>query len=104
MKTRNKIIIYNNNREIEADIIKSPVKDKKLRAIFNYKGKLRKIDFGDIDYEHYYDKTGLYKDKNHNNKYRQKNYLKRSMNIKADNKPTYNDPLSPNYWSINILW
>lgn len=48
-------------------IIFKPSKDGKSKytAFFKEDGKDKKIKFGAIDYEHYYDKLGYYKSKNH---------------------------------------
>ena len=77
-------------------------KNKKLMVVVNNK----KIHFGDIRYEHYYDKTELLNKKlNHNDKKRQTNYLKRSKGIiNKKGELTYLNPLSPNYHSIRVLW
>ena len=77
-------------------------KNKKLMVVINDK----KIHFGDIRYEHYYDKTELLNKKlNHNDKKRQTNYLKRSKGIiNKKGELTYLNPLSPNYHSIRVLW
>lgn len=80
----------------------SPNKNKKLRVVVN--GKT--IDFGDVNYEHYFDKTGLLDKKlNHNDKERRKQYLARAMNIVDKNgKKTEADPTSANYHAIRVLW
>jgi hypothetical protein len=75
---------------------------KKLFTIVNDK----KIYFGDTNYQHYYDKTGLLsKSTNHLDKKRQEAYFKRASKIKdkAGNL-TANDPNSPNYHSLRIIW
>ena len=77
-------------------------KGKKLMVVV--KGKT--IHFGDVNYKHFNDKTGLLdKDLNHNDRKRQENYLKRSKAIK-DKKGnlTYKNPLSANYHAVKILW
>lgn len=80
---------------------KSPVKNKKLRTIVD--GKT--IDFGDTRYDHYFDKSGIWSSKNHNDAKRRKNYLTRSGGIKnKQGKLTMNDPSSPNYHSRRVLW
>jgi hypothetical protein len=81
---------------------KSNRKDKKLYTIVNGKA----VHFGNINYEHYKDKTGLLDKKlNHLDRDRQKSYLARAKGIKDKNgKFTYKDPNSPNYHSYNILW
>ena len=77
-------------------------KGKKLMTEVN--GKT--IHFGDINMEHFKDKTGLLPKKlNHNDKTRRKNYLTRSAGIKnKKGKLTKDDPNSPNYHSRRILW
>lgn len=80
----------------------SEKKDKKLKVKVNNKV----IHFGQIGYEHYFDKTGLLNKKlNHKDKERRKRYLLRAKNIKdKSGKLTATNPESPNYHSINILW
>ena len=77
------------------DYEKSTRKGKKLMV--RVKGKL--IHFGDNSMEHYKDKTGIWKSKDHNDKERRKNYLARSGGIKGKN-----DPESANYHSRRVLW
>ncbi len=80
----------------------SDKKDKKLMVIVNNK----KIHFGQIGYDHFFDRSGLLDKKlNHKDEKRRKLYLKRSKGIK-DKKGnlTYKSPESANFHSINILW
>jgi hypothetical protein len=66
----------------------------------------KKIYFGDTKYTHFKDATGLLaKSSNHGDEVRRKSYLVRASKIK--NKAgalTVNDPSSPNYHAIRILW
>jgi len=75
---------------------------KKLYTVVNDK----KIYFGATAYEHFKDATGLLpKSQNHLDEKRRKSYLARASKIK--NKAgalTVNDPNSPNYHAIRILW
>jgi hypothetical protein len=83
---------------------KSPIKNKKYRVI-TPKGNI--IDFGDTRYEHYKDTTPLklYKNLDHNDKYRKDLYLKRAKKIRDINgNLTYNNQERANYYSINYLW
>lgn len=84
------------------EFLKSTRKNKKYMVYYNNKW----IHFGDIRYEHYKDRTPLkiYSYLDHNDKQRRKNYLQRSMGIKSKGNLTYNDPNSPNYYSIKYLW
>jgi len=80
---------------------KSTRKDKKLMVKVNNKT----IHFGSSKMEHFKDKTGIWKDKNHLDDKRRKNYLNRSKGIKnKKGELTYNNPESPNYHSRKILW
>ena len=81
---------------------RSTKKGKKLMTVVN--GKT--IHFGDINMEHFKDKTNLLpKRLNHNDKDRRKNYLTRSAGIKdKSGKLTKDNPMSPNYHSRRILW
>jgi len=71
---------------------KSNRKNKKFMVL--WKGKY--IHFGHSDYEDY---------SVHNDKKRRESYLKRSRGIRnKDGTLTKNDPMSPNFWSIRLLW
>ena len=80
---------------------KSSIPGKKLAVVVN--GKT--INFGDSSMEHFRDKTGIWKSKDHLDEKRRKSYLARSGGIKRkDGTLTKNDPNSPNYHSRRILW
>tara|TARA_R110002074_G_scaffold388686_2_gene571518 strand:+ start:1380 stop:1652 length:273 start_codon:yes stop_codon:yes gene_type:complete len=80
---------------------KSTNPKKKLMVIVYNK----KIHFGSRDMEHFKDKTGIWKNKDHNDIKRRKNYLTRSAGIKRKNgELTKDDPSSSNYHSRRILW
>ena len=75
------------------DIINSPLKTKKYRALMSDGSK---IDFGLKSSSTYLD---------HKDKERRKNYLLRAKGIKNKfGALTYLDKNSPNYWSIKYLW
>lgn len=75
---------------------------KKLMAIIDNE----KIYFGDIHYEHYYDRTKLLPlELNHRDKRRRENYLKRATKITDKNgNLTVNNIMSPNYHAVRVLW
>jgi hypothetical protein len=80
---------------------KSTRKDKKLQVKVDQKT----VHFGNPNYEHYKDRTGIWSHLDHNDKERRKNYLKRSYGIKnKKGKLTANDPKSPNYHARIVLW
>lgn len=80
---------------------KSTRKDKKLMT--NINGKT--IHFGNPNYEHYHDRSGIWKSKDHKDDKRRENYLKRAKGIKdKEGKLTANNPSSANYHAIRILW
>lgn len=80
---------------------KSTRPGKKLMVKVNNKT----IHFGSSKMEHFKDKTGIWKSKDHNDAKRRKSYLSRSGGIKKkDGSLTKNDPTSPNYHSRKILW
>lgn len=65
------------------------------------------IHFGDINYEHFFDRTPLklYSHLDHNDKSRRELYLKRAKSIRdGKGKLTYMNKNSPNYYSIKYLW
>jgi hypothetical protein len=82
---------------------KSTRKNKKYMV--NYNGKI--IHFGHIDYEHYRDSTPLklYSHLDHNDPKRRELYRKRASKIKdKNNKYTYLNKNSPNFWAFHFLW
>lgn len=82
-------------------ITKSTRKNKKLMIKINNKS----IHFGSRDYEHYFDETGIWEEKNHKDIERLKDYIKRHSAIKKkDGTLAINDPESASYWSLYILW
>ena len=84
---------------------KSNKKDKKLMVTVKIDGKEKTIHFGNTNYEHYKDKTGIWKELDHNDKTRRINYLKRSAGIKnKKGEYTKDDPTSANYHVTRILW
>ena len=83
------------------EYFKSTRNDKKLMTLVDDK----LVHFGNPNYEHFKDKTGIWKNKNHLDDKRRKNYLIRSGNIKdKDGNLTKDNPKSPNYHSRRILW
>lgn len=86
---------------------KSNVKNKKYRVEFMYQGKLRKVNFGQLGYEHFKDSTPLklYKHLDHGDKERRKSYKARASGIKnKQGELTYKNPLYANYWAYKYLW
>tara|TARA_R110001606_G_scaffold399059_1_gene580271 strand:- start:765 stop:1052 length:288 start_codon:yes stop_codon:yes gene_type:complete len=80
-------------------------KDKKLMTKVGDKV----VHFGNLKppaNEHFFDKTGLLPKKlNHKDQMRRENYLARSAGIRNKaGELTMNNPSSPNYHSIRILW
>jgi len=82
---------------------RSTRKNKKLMTILP-DGTV--VHFGNPNYQHYYDKTGLLDKKlNHLDEKRRENYLNRSANIKnKEGKLTRNDPKSANYHARRVIW
>ncbi len=77
-------------------------KDKKY-SVFTPSGK--KIHFGDKRYCQYKDKIGKYQHLDHKDKKRRERYLKRAKAIKdKEGNLTWNNPESPNYYSVHYLW
>lgn len=69
---------------------------KKYQVIFDYKGKIYNIHFGDNRYEDY----TIHKDKT-----RRENYLRRASGIRnKEGKLTYQDPRYANFRAYHILW
>lgn len=80
---------------------KSDKPNKKLMLDINGK----RIYFGDTKYEHYFDRTGLLnKNYNHLDPKRRLAYLKRASAIKDMTGWSMNNPNSPNYHSMRVLW
>ena len=87
------------------EYLKSTRPDKKLMVEVTSNGRKKTVHFGDRKMEHFKDKSGIWKSKDHGDEQRRKNYLSRSGGIKSkDGSLTKNDPFSPNYHSRRILW
>ena len=83
-------------------IKKATAKNKKYKVKFKDGTSL---NFGDTRFEQYKDRIGEFKNKNHNDKQRRKNYLTRASKIKdKSNKLTVNNIKSPNFYSTRVLW
>jgi len=81
--------------------MKSTRKDKKLMVRV---GKSL-IHFGNPKYQHFKDKTGIWKSLDHNDEVRRQMYLTRSAGIKdSQGNLTKDNPESANFHSRNILW
>lgn len=76
------------------DFYKSTRKNKKYMVKVGNKT----IHFGDNRYEHYFDKIGLYKKLNHNDKQRRTNYYNRHGPLNKAVK------YSPKWFSHKYLW
>lgn len=85
---------------------KSTAKNKKYSVrVKSVDGKTKLIHFGDIRYQQYKDKLGLYSSKNHLDSTRRKSYLARAKGIKDKNgNLTWKNKNSSNYFSIKYLW
>jgi len=83
------------------DYLKSNKQNKKLMVNINDKW----VHFGDTRYQHYKDRSGIWSKMDHKDDERRKKYLARATKIKNKNGDlTANDPSSPNYHAIRILW
>lgn len=84
---------------------KSTRPDKKLMVVVEKDGKKKTVHFGARNMEHFKDKTGIFKSKDHGDKDRRKNFLTRSAGIKNKSGGlTKDDPFSPNYHARRVLW
>ena len=83
------------------DYKKSTRKGKKLMV--EVKGKT--IHFGDSSMQHFKDRTGIWKSKDHGDKERRKNYRSRSSGIrKKDGSRAIDDPSGAAYHAFRVLW
>ena len=67
----------------------------------------KKVNFGNVNYQHYKDKTPLklYSNLNHYDKLRRRNYKRRHEGIiTKDNKKAIDIIYSPAWFSYNYLW
>ena len=84
---------------------KSNIPGKKLKVEVNHKGKKKTVHFGASSMEHFKDKTGIWKSKDHGDKERRKNFRTRMSGIKLkDGSRAVDNPLSPAYHAVRILW
>jgi len=85
---------------------KSILKTKKYSVyVKNEEGKPKLIHFGHRASQHYKDKIGVYKSKNHMDAKRRKSYLARAKGIKnKKGELTWKDKNTVNYWLVHYLW
>ena len=84
---------------------KSTRPDKKLMVTVKSKDGDKTIHFGSRDMEHFRDKTGIWKSKDHGDETRRRSYLRRAKGIKNKaGELTWKNPMSANYHAVRILW
>tara|TARA_R110002012_G_scaffold122415_1_gene272429 strand:- start:97 stop:360 length:264 start_codon:yes stop_codon:yes gene_type:complete len=84
-------------------IMKSPIKNKKYRIVYNNKN----IDFGDVRYGQYKDSSPLklYSKLDTLDKKRRLSYWKRHKAIRLkDGSLAYLNKNQASYWSLKYLW
>ena len=87
------------------DYSKSTNPSKKLMVTVEKGGKKRTIHFGARSMEHFRDKTGIWKSKDHGDATRRKSFRARMSGIiKKDGTKAVSDPFSPAYHAYNVLW
>ena len=74
----------------------SNAKNKKYSVYVVINGKTKLIHFGDKRYQHFEDKLGYYRNLNHYDEQRRKNYHARHGDTKDKN--------TAKYWAHKILW
>lgn len=71
-------------------------KNKKYYVLVTKGNKTKRVDFGDKRYDDYL---------KHKDPERRDRYIARASKIKnSKGKYTKDDPFSPNYWSLRLLW
>ena len=84
---------------------KSTIPSKKLMVTVEKDGKKRTVHFGARSMEHFRDKTGIWKSKDHGDATRRKSFRARMSGIiKKDGTKAVSDPFSPAYHALRILW
>ena len=84
---------------------KSTIPSKNLMTTVEKDGKKKTIHFGARSMEHFKDKTGIWKSKDHGDAARRKNFRSRMSRVrKKDGSRAVDDPMSAAYHAIRILW
>ena len=84
---------------------KSTNPSKKLMVVVKKDGRERTIHFGARSMGHFKDKTGIWKSKDHGDPERRKSFRARMSGVlKKDGSKAVNDPMSPAYHALRILW
>jgi hypothetical protein len=87
------------------DYQKSTRPDKKLMVVVEKGGKKKTVHFGARSMEHFKDRSGIWKSKDHGDAQRRKNFRSRMGGIKKkDGSRAVDDVFSPAYHSLRILW
>ena len=78
---------------------------KKLMTIVKKGDKKKTVHFGARSMEHFKDRTGLWKSKDHGDAKRRKNFRDRMSGVrKKDGSRAVDDVFSPAYHALRILW
>ena len=99
--------LFKDNGLSNVKFFKSNRKDKKYRVEFVFKDKVHKVNFGQLGFQHFKDRTPLklYKSLDHNDKDRRERYRKRHSGIRnKQNQLVFKLVTSPSFWSWNMLW
>lgn len=92
-------------KQIRAPVKKLNVSTRKHKKYVVELNNGKKIHFGDRRYDHYKDRHGDFSMKDHHDPVRRAYYLARATKIKDKNgKLTMNNPMSPNFYAIRMLW
>jgi len=87
------------------DYQKSTNPSKKLMTVVEKDGKKRTVHFGARSMEHFKDRTGIWKSKDHGDSERRKSFRARMSGVKKkDGSKAVDDPMSPAYHALRILW
>tara|TARA_Y100000114_G_C11759158_1_gene328545 strand:+ start:1005 stop:1289 length:285 start_codon:yes stop_codon:yes gene_type:complete len=87
------------------DYKKSTNPAKKLMVEVSKDGKKRTVHFGDRSMGHFKDRTGIWKSKDHGDSERRKSFRARMSGVrKKDGSRAVDDPMSPAYHALRILW
>ena len=84
---------------------KSTNPSKKLMVVVERGGKKKTIHFGARSMGHFKDKTGIWKSKDHGDAERRKSFRARMGGVKQKGgSKAVNDPFSPAYHALRVLW
>jgi len=94
-----------NVRDLNFISLGKSCRGKKLRVVFDTHDRLYEVHFSNPEKRHFRDKTNHFSHMDHNNSDRRMIYLQKRVNHRdKEGCLTANNPFTPNFWTLRLLY